>query len=163
MLASPADYVLLGLDSFAVCLALGPLGFASRRVVARLIMSFGLYDGLALLLGGVFHMSQFWSVAVVPVLIVLWLALVLLLMMSGARLLPLLPVLLSADNLLTGIASGRAVTLYEAVAAGFVSAVFAAAGLIAGNALAPHLRHRGLARIAGASWLVAIGFVAIGG
>ena len=160
MFASLAGHALFGIDSFAVCLALGPLGLASRRPT-RIIMAFGLCDGLALLVGSGFPLPETYSVALVPVLIVLWIALVLRLMMAEARLLPLLPVLLSADNLLAGMLGGGAVTLYQALASALVSAALAAAGLIAGVALAPRLHHRRLARIAGASWLFASGWIAI--
>jgi hypothetical protein len=156
--------VLLGLDGFAVCLALGPLSLGLWRGLS-LAALFGVCDGLALLAGGVLHSSQPLNAAVLPVLIALWVMLVLALMIYDARkLLPVLPVLLAVDNLLAGIESGHAVLARDAALSCAVSALLAGAGLFAGRAIADLLDLPARrARLAGAGLLLAVGVVAIAG
>jgi hypothetical protein len=152
--------VLLGLDGFVVCLALGPFRLGMRHALP-LAGLFGLCDGLALLAGSIYQLN----IAVLPLLMALWAVLVLLLAISGARrLLPVLPVLLAFDNLLEGVAGGRTVLLEDAVLSCAVSAALAGAGLLAGRALAQRIHLRpGFARFASAGLLLAVGFVAMAG
>jgi hypothetical protein len=162
MTMSPTTSVLLGLDGFAVCLALGPLGLGVRSSIP-LIGLFGVCDGLALLAGSAVHLSPDWSSAVWPELMGVWAVLVLLLMVSGARLLlPLLPVLLACDNLLAGAVASRAGVLEDAALSCAVSVVLAAAGLVMGQAFGRHLPLRP-SRLAGAGLLLATGFAAMAG
>jgi len=160
MTASLVSTVLLGLDGFVVCLALGPFGVDNRRALL-LIGLFGLCDGLALVAGSAFQLS----IEVLPVLLALWSVLVLLLVISDARrLLPVLPVLLAFDNLLEGAVGGRTVLLEDAVLSCAVSAALAGAGLLAGRALAKRIHMRpGLARFASAGLLLTVGFAAMAG
>jgi hypothetical protein len=163
MTASLITPAVLGLDGFAVCVALGPLGFGIWRSMP-LVGLFGLCDGLALLAGGAFHPSP-WNGAVVPAMAAVWAVLVLLLTIKRTpSILPLLPVLLAFDNLLAGTEGSRTVLLEDAVLSCAISATLAGVGLLAGNAvaarLAPQLGH---ARIAGAGLLLVVGVAGMAG
>jgi hypothetical protein len=162
---------LLGLDGFVVCLALGPLSTYSswpdiRReaplaVLFGLAALFGLCDGVALLAGNSLEPLLPWAGTFMPALIGLWSVLVLLLVILDPRpLLPLVPLLLGFDNLLTAAVSGQTIQPDDAALSATVSAVLAAAGLLAGRAVIRRMSPAPT-RLAGASVLLAVGVVAI--
>jgi hypothetical protein len=161
MTMSLVNPVLLGLDGFAVCLALGPLRLGVPGSIS-FVGWFGLCDGLALLAGKGFHLSPAFSPALWLMLMGLWAVVVLLLLLSRTRvLLPLLPVLLAFDNLAAGAARTHA-GVEDAVLSGAVSAALAVAGLLAGRALTHRIRSRHK-RLASGGLLLAVGFMAITG
>jgi hypothetical protein len=163
MTASLYTSVLLGLDGFAVCLALGPFGIGIARGAA-LAGLFGLCDGLALLAGDAISPFLSGNVVASALLPGLWLVVVTGLVVSNARrLLPLLPVLLCLDNLLAGSAGNHA-TPEDAFLSFVVSTALAGAGLSGGRALSVWLQlDPGKARLAGSALLLGVGLASIVG
>jgi putative Mn2+ efflux pump MntP len=140
--------LLLSLDSFVVCIALGTFvsGRATRR---RLVLAFGGCDALATLAGAAHGplATIGWMGNAGPALLGVYGIAVLLAGWWGRavagdrRVLFALPVLLSLDNLVVGAGStaGIATALWSAMA-GLASGTMALAGLMLGEALTRRLR-----------------------
>jgi hypothetical protein len=101
-------FLLLGIDSLIVCLAIGPL--LSRRARVPLALCFGIADGVGFLLGSAFHWSMPGGIsaavetAVFAGLGLYWLGLAVTTRQSaGAKWVWVLPVVMSIDNITYGL------------------------------------------------------------
>jgi hypothetical protein len=163
------SFLLLGLDSFIVCLAVGPLIDKRWRLLYASL--FGVADGVGFLLGAGLGW-QFFSDGVSTVLqtaIVVGMGLYLLVVVAGTQQrasswpLWVWPHLLVFDNLVYGLSRDGSL-LQQAGQQALSSALMAMAGLLVAVAVRPALaRHVSPNRVAGAGLLVAAGALALVG
>jgi hypothetical protein len=168
-------FLLLGIDSFIACVAIGAI--VDRRWRLPLAALFGVADGVAFLIGA--GLGWTLSAGVTEVLEVgtlgalgVWLLVVAAGTRRAAELWPLwvLPLALTMDNLAYGVASDYSGSLVgHAAEQALSSALLAFAGLVVAAALVPRvvpaIQSRGVAayRFAGAALLLATaGFVLLG-
>ena len=160
-------FLLLGIDSFIACMAIGAI--VDRRWRLPLAAAFGLADGAAFLIGaglgwtvsaGVTAFLEVGTLAALGV----WLVVVAVSTRRAADLWPLwvLPLALTADNLAYGVANDYSGSLLgHAVEQAASSALLALVGLYAASLLprlVPALERRAVAvRFAGAALLLATG------
>ena len=169
-------FLLLGIDSLIACIAVGPV--VSRRMIAPLIVLFGLGDGGGYLLGTALHWSypDSWSNLAPTVLVILgvyWIAVAILSKRAAAAEgnpksrwgIWILPFILSLGNItygaVDGVSNGASVAL-SALEQALSSMIQAGIGLAIGMAIAysiPALRrHMWLANgVAGGAMIVAAG------
>jgi putative Mn2+ efflux pump MntP len=147
--------LVLGFDSFLVCLALGTLPQASARR-KQLALSFGLCDGAATLIGSVVATDRLRSTldgsnwlgpAAVAcygayVLFLAWRAQNVSTKLASTRWIAFgLPLCLSVDNLVTGLGGQAAEAPFlTAVVYGVISGGLALLGLVAGSSLVSRTR-----------------------
>jgi len=160
-------FLLLGIDSFIACMAIG--GIVDRRWRLPLAALFGLADGCAFLIGAGLGwtisegVTEFLAVGTLAAL-----AYYLIVVAAGSRLLTassavwVLPFALVMDNLAYGVASDSSGSLVgHAAEQALSSALLALIGLCAAGVLprvVPALQSRAVAvRFAGVSLLVATG------
>jgi hypothetical protein len=165
-------FLLLGLDSLIVCLAIGPI--VERRSRLKLAALFGVADGVAFLIGAGLGWQLFsdGTSGVLETGILVALGLYLLVVAAGARHVTarwpvwVLPAVLVFDNLTYGIVGdhGAGSLLAHAGEQALSSALLALVGLLAAAALRPVLAHRDHPnRIAGGALLLAAaGLVLVG-
>jgi hypothetical protein len=165
--------LLLGLDSFIVCLAAGLIVDGRSRF--KLAALFGVADGVAFLVGAGFGLrllSDGASAALTSGVLVL-LALYLLVVAAGTQRVAAhwtvwaLPAVLVFDNLTYGLFGGHAagVLFEQAGTQALSSALLALAGLLAAGALRPVIERRTVLpdRVAGGALLLAAaGLVLVG-
>jgi hypothetical protein len=164
--------LLLGLDSFIVCLAVGVIVDGRSRY--KLAAMFGIADGVAFLVGaglGLQFMTERASTVLTTAALVTF-ALYLLVVATGTRSFAsrwtvwALPVVLVFDNLTYGLLGDHAASsvFAQAGAQALSSAALALAGLLAAAALRPVIAHRAaLDRVAGGALLLAAaGLVLVG-
>jgi hypothetical protein len=167
-------FLLLGIDSFIACMAIGAI--VDKRWRLPLAAAFGVADGVAFLIGaglgwtisaGVTEVLEVGTLAALG----LWLIVVAAGTRRAAELWPLwaLPIALTMDNLAYGVASYYSGSLAaHAAEQAASSALLALAGLAVAAAVAPRLvpaiERRAVAiRFAGAALLLATcGFVLLG-
>ncbi len=140
----------LSLDSFVVCLALGPLT-TSRICRYRLAGLFGTCDAMATLLSAAFGITlPDWVKSLSPALVASYGLCVLLLSRVSAwnpRAIYLLPIALALDNLVAGL------PLHAVAVVGVVSGLTALIGLTIGTTVAPG-RRIPRERLAGAAIII---------
>jgi hypothetical protein len=161
-------FLLLGIDSFIACMAVGAI--VDKRWRLPLAAAFGLADGTAFLIGaglgwtisaGVTEVLEVGTLAALGV----WLLVVAAGTRKATELWPVwvLPIALTMDNLAYGVASDYSGSLLgHAGEQALSSSLLAVAGLFAAAAVlprvAPALRSRAVAvRFAGAALVVATG------
>jgi putative Mn2+ efflux pump MntP len=177
-------FLLLGIDSFIACIALGPI--ISRRLYVPIAAMFGICDGLGFLLGSAFHWSMPDSVGtnlptvILTLLGLYWVGIACFCAFAGTSqnylassrwLMWILPVVLSLDNVTYGLVDGIPAHASVWVSAGeqaLSSALLAAAGLAVGIALVRVVpeKKRGpvlLNAVAGGAMIVAAGALRLWG
>jgi putative Mn2+ efflux pump MntP len=178
-------FLLLGVDSLIACIAVGPI--MTRRMVAPLIILFGIGDGGGFLLGSAFHWSVSDSLSNVLQTVILvalglyWIALAIYSKWAAKQELEqtsrarwavwILPWALSIDNITFGLVDGvpaHASVWQSAGEQALSSSVQAAIGLAIGMSLAylfPVVRrHMALANgIAGGALIAAAGVLLVVG
>jgi len=163
-------FLLLGLDSLIVCVAIGALVEGRTRV--KLAALFAIADGGAFLMGA----GLGWTIsasmtAVLEVVLLAGLGFYLLVVAAGSRRLAelaelsvwLVPIALTVDNLAYGAVTDYSGSLLGHAAEQAVSSgLLAFAGLALGAALLPRLeRHVSAVRFAGGALLLAAGGFAL--
>jgi hypothetical protein len=164
--------LLLGLDSFIVCLAVGFIVDGRSRL--KLAALFGVADGVAFLIGAGLGWQLFTEGAstILTTGMLVALAAYLLVVAAGtqrvtARWVWLLPAVLVFDNLTYGLLGDHAAgsVLAQAGAQALSSTLLALVGLLAAGALRPVLEQRAVTpnRVAGGALLLAAaGLVLVG-
>jgi hypothetical protein len=167
-------FLLLGIDSFIACMAIGAI--VERRWRLPLAALFGAADGVAFLIGaglgwqlsaGVTEVLEVGTLAALG----LWLVVVAAGTRRAAAIWPVwvLPFALTFDNLAFGLVGDNSALLQQAGEQALSSALLAFAGLVVAAAVVPRvvpaIEGRGVAayRFAGAALLLATGgFVLLG-
>lgn len=163
-------FLLLGLDSLIVCLAIGAIVDGKRRL--PLAAAFGVADGVAFLVGAGlgWHLFSDGASTVVTTGLVAALAIYLLVLAAGRQRLAgwpmwILPVALCLDNLTFGLVGDHGSSLLQqAGQQALSSALLALVGLLAGAALVPVIERRATPnRVAGGALLLAAGALVLVG
>ena len=162
--------LLLGLDSFIVCLAVGLIVDGRSRL--KLAALFGVADGVAFLVAAGFGWQLFsdGASALLTVGMLVALAFYLLVVAAGSQRVAarwpvwVLPAVLVFDNLTYGLIGGDGPLLIHAGAQALSSALLALAGLLAAAAMRPAIEDRVTPNrvVGGALLLAAAGLVLVG-